>query len=879
MGLARLTHADDQASSTMTHEGTVMGTPDYIAPEQAVESHTVDIRADLYSLGCTFYYLLTGRVPFPGGTFVQKINKHQFDQPPPVEQLRPEVPPAVASIVRRLMAKRPDDRYQTPAEVAAALGVLGGEQDDTPHGRPPLAPHPSPLAPHPSDWSSVVAAPSHTEVLPSPRRQRQTKAEWRWRLWVAAGGAVLIASVVLLVTLLAKQQPQQSAGKPKEEPPSTEDHAREALHELFVRSGDRNTDREALRRDVLEFLRTNPGTPQVLPAAEILRALPAPLDKWPRSTIPSYELAAAGGGDPRKAPPELVAVLGDSRLKHWNQVTTLAFTADGKQLASASADGTAILWDVASGSQQQVLPAGSISGDGQALLSANPDGTGILWDLRTGRRLQALKVAGLLSPDHNTVVAQDSDGSMVFWSTARDRQLRKLNVGPGNFQTFSLDSHTFAQAAGRTVTLWNVASGEQRRAITSPNNIASLALSQDGRTLAIGGKSATLWDAETGKQRGTITDEFTGPVALSPDGKTLAAAWAHFVKLFDVQSLKRIEQLPVLSTGFIGPLVFSSDGKMLAAGDHTGTIVVWDLATKQGRGGLQAGDSSYRSVAISPDGQTIAAGSWSGPITVWDAGTGKVLHTLLGHRANVPFLVFSPDGKLLLSAANHPDNTIKIWNLATGKLDRTLVPNSVPYSLQISPEGKTVACHCWEAGFLHFWDLSADAQHQARSSRDGYVTIDPSWKVYAVQQNGFATINLRRVASGDLIGTLDGNASGGRSLVFSPDGKLLAAPQAGIRLWDVAARGIFRTLGTLSTPPVRVAFNPDGKSLASVSFSDGKLRFWDPSVGPGASGSRGSLQVGPAGGGIHEVVYSSDGRHLLTVNGNKTIYILRPPDP
>src|SRR6202043_1966937 len=87
MGLARLDKStgDEDKSGTMTQEGMVMGTPDYIAPEQALQSHTVDIRGDLYSLGCTFYFLLTGKVPFAGGTFIQKINKHQFEEPKPVD--------------------------------------------------------------------------------------------------------------------------------------------------------------------------------------------------------------------------------------------------------------------------------------------------------------------------------------------------------------------------------------------------------------------------------------------------------------------------------------------------------------------------------------------------------------------------------------------------------------------------------------------------------------------------------------------------------------------------------------------------------------------------------------------------------------------------
>src|SRR5262245_20233928 len=127
MGLARLDHPaveDDQ--STVTQEGAVMGTPDYMAPEQALESHTVDIRADLYSVGCTFYYLLAGCVPFPTGTLLQKLNKHQNEEPPALEALRPDVPPGLAGVVRKLMAKKPEDRYQTPAEVAVALTAVCG---------------------------------------------------------------------------------------------------------------------------------------------------------------------------------------------------------------------------------------------------------------------------------------------------------------------------------------------------------------------------------------------------------------------------------------------------------------------------------------------------------------------------------------------------------------------------------------------------------------------------------------------------------------------------------------------------------------------------------------------------------------------------------
>ncbi len=123
MGLARLSQSalHGQPGTLMTQEGTVMGTPDYIAPEQSRSSHNVDIRADIYSLGCTLYHLLAGQAPFPRGSMIEKILKHQLDEPPPLEQIRPDVPPPVAALVRKMMAKKTEARYQTPAAVVAAL--------------------------------------------------------------------------------------------------------------------------------------------------------------------------------------------------------------------------------------------------------------------------------------------------------------------------------------------------------------------------------------------------------------------------------------------------------------------------------------------------------------------------------------------------------------------------------------------------------------------------------------------------------------------------------------------------------------------------------------------------------------------------------------
>jgi serine/threonine-protein kinase len=123
LGLARI-HSLGQAHSSgmLTQKGTIIGTADYMAPEQAVDAHGVDIRADLYSLGCTLYYLLTGRPPFPGGTFVQKLERHRLEQPEPIQRLCPGLPANIAAALHRLLAKQPGDRYQSPAEAYVTLG-------------------------------------------------------------------------------------------------------------------------------------------------------------------------------------------------------------------------------------------------------------------------------------------------------------------------------------------------------------------------------------------------------------------------------------------------------------------------------------------------------------------------------------------------------------------------------------------------------------------------------------------------------------------------------------------------------------------------------------------------------------------------------------
>lgn len=154
----------------------IVGTADYLSPEQARDANAVDIRGDLYSLGCSFYYLLTGRPPFPEGTLMQKILQHQQAEPAPIEALRSDVPAAVAEVLRRLLHKRPQDRFQTPA--ALALALLPSARGDAPEATTRSArPYPSALSarrddtPLPATLGNDTAA-GETERLPRAGRAR-----------------------------------------------------------------------------------------------------------------------------------------------------------------------------------------------------------------------------------------------------------------------------------------------------------------------------------------------------------------------------------------------------------------------------------------------------------------------------------------------------------------------------------------------------------------------------------------------------------------------------------------------------------------------------------------------------------------------------------
>ena len=138
LGLSRQANAEE---FRVTRAGTTVGTVDYISPEQARDSGVADIRSDLYSLGCTWYHLLAGKAPFSEGGLAERLHKHLNVEPPDVRLLNPRASKATGAVLRSLLAKRPTERYQTPADLLKDLKALknGGAPNGPSRGGPGAA--------------------------------------------------------------------------------------------------------------------------------------------------------------------------------------------------------------------------------------------------------------------------------------------------------------------------------------------------------------------------------------------------------------------------------------------------------------------------------------------------------------------------------------------------------------------------------------------------------------------------------------------------------------------------------------------------------------------------------------------------------------------
>ncbi len=466
LGLVRMREGGDD----ITGDGAIMGTLDYIAPEQAEDSKNADIRADLYSLGCTLYFLLTGRPPFAGGSITEKIAGHREREPTPVERVRPDCPPALAAVVRRLMAKRPRDRFQTPAEVVEALAAPPADDSPT-----------EPFAPPPSRRAGVPLGRLLVGVV--ALGMLALAAVLAWRFWPAAGAP-----------------PDPGPGPVAKGRPRPD-----RVGELF-RWQARRFDLSASGRGLC--LGDEAALVVDLFDGQVVRKF-APAG-WGRLSPDGKRVFLADGGLPFKC--RLVRV--DDGGQEWDfggispALFQGAFSSDGKRLALAH-ERRIVVFDLdarkeaagMAGHEAGVSEMAFCLGD-RRLVTGGKERTVRLWDAATGKELA--REAGmlptaidthLLNADRTACLVSDKGEGLLVRGIEPWKTLFRL---PGQGMARIGEGGRVVAFTAGAVTFWDAGGGPLGRRPSPAGNIHSVAISPDGKRALTGHRlgEVLLWDVD-----------------------------------------------------------------------------------------------------------------------------------------------------------------------------------------------------------------------------------------------------------------------------------------------------------------------------------------------------------------------------------------------